>query len=188
MMISFEKEICAYLNIPSLPKKEWDGKSSFKNAVAIVKLSDGSQAYAVASFDENKENAPRVVKCFMTEPFYGIEQIFIVPSYMETNVEEMDLDDESKKAAEDLKKEAEELENEGVDEGMELPENEYCFDNIHNDEEAIAFIEAYNKENNIKGALPKKHETIVARLTVIYAELAKKAPQKGDDEKDAAAE
>ena len=187
-MISFEKEVCTYLNIPSLPKKEWDGKSSFKNAVAVIKLSDGRQAYAVASFDEDKDNAPRIVKCFMTEPFYGIEQILVVPSYMETNVEDMDLDDASKKAAEDLKKEAEELENEGGNEGTELPENEYCFGNIHDDEEAIAFIEAYNKENNIKGALPKKHESIVARLTVIYAELAKKAPKEGDDTKDAATE
>ena len=187
-MISFEKEVCSYLNIPSLPKKEWDGKSSFKNAVATIKLGGSRLAYAVASYDEAKDDAPRVVKSFMTEPFYGIDKIFVVPSYMDTDVDNMDLDEQSKKAAEDLKKEADELENQGADETMEVPENEYCFDHIHNDEEAIAFIEAYNRENNIKGAIPKKHESIIARLTVIYAESLKKAPKSKEDVVDAAPE
>ena len=187
-MISFEKEVCSYLNIPSLPKKEWDGKSSFKNAVATIKLGSSRLAYAVASYDEAKDDAPRVVKSFMTEPFYGIDKIFVVPSYMDTDVDNMDLDEQSKKAAEDLKKEADELENQGADENMEVPENEYCFDHIHNDEEAIAFIEAYNRENNIKGAIPKKHESIIARLTVIYAESLKKAPKAKEDVVDAAPE
>ena len=185
-MISFEKEVCSYLNIPSLPKKEWDGKSSFKNAVATIKLGGSRLAYAVASYDEAKDDAPRVVKSFMTEPFYGIDKIFVVPSYMDTDVDSMDLDEQSKKAAEDLKKEADELENQGADETIEVPKNEYCFDHIHNDEEAIAFIEAYNRENNIKGAIPKKHESIIARLTVIYAESLKKAPKAKEDVVDAA--
>lgn len=185
-MISFEKEVCLYLNIPSLPKKEWDGKSSFKNAVATIKIGGSRLAYAVASYDEAKDDAPRVVKSFMTEPFYGIDKIFVVPSYMETDVDNMDLDEQSKKAAEDLKKEAEELENQGAKDTTEVPENEYCFDHIHNDEEAIAFIEAYNKENNIKGAIPKKHESIIARLTVIYAESLKKAPKAKENVVDAA--
>lgn len=187
-MISFEKEVCSYLNIPSLPKKEWDGKSSFKNAVATIKLGGSRLAYAVASYDEAKDDAPRVVKSFMTEPFYGIDKIFVVPSYMDTDVDNMDLDEQSKKAAEDLKKEADELENQGADETMEVPKNEYCFDHIHNDEEAIAFIEAYNRENNIKGAIPKKHESIIARLTVIYAESLKKSPKAKEDVVDAAPE
>lgn len=187
-MISFEKEVCSYLNIPSLPKKEWDGKSSFKNAVATIKLGGSRLAYAVASYDEAKDDAPRVVKSFMTEPFYGIDKIFVVPSYMDTDVDKMDLDEQSKKAADDLKKEADELENKGADETMEVPENEYCFDHIHNDEEAIAFIEAYNRENNIKGAIPKKHESIIARLTVIYAESLKKSPKAKEDVVDAAPE
>ena len=187
-MISFEKEVCSYLNIPSLPKKEWDGKGSFKNAVATIKLGGSRLAYAVASYDEAKDDAPRVVKSFMTEPFYGIDKIFVVPSYMDTDVDNMDLDEQSKKAAEDLKKEADELEKQGAEETMEVPENEYCFDHIHNDEEAIAFIEAYNRENNIKGAIPKKHESIIARLTVIYAESLKKAPKAKEDVVDAATE
>ena len=139
-MISFEKEVCSYLNIPSLPKKEWDGKSSFKNAVATIKLGGSRLAYAVASYDEAKDDAPRVVKSFMTEPFYGIDKIFVVPSYMDNDVDNMDLDEQSKKAAEDLKKEADEL------------------------------------------------ESIIARLTVIYAESLKKAPKAKEDVVDAAPE
>ena len=69
-----------------------------------------------------------------------------------------------------MAKQAEEIENDGTQQ-MELPKNPYLFDNITNDEEAIAFIEAYNKKNGIiKGQVPKKHETILNRLLVIYSE------------------
>ena len=88
---------------------------------------------------------------------------------METSVETADLDEESKKKAEELAKQAEEIENDGTQQ-MKLPKNPYLFDNITNDEEAIAFIEAYNKKNGIKGQVPKKHETILNRLLVIYSE------------------
>ena len=37
-MIEFEKEVIKYLNIPSIPKKEWDGKSSFSKGVALLEL------------------------------------------------------------------------------------------------------------------------------------------------------
>ena len=69
--------------------------------------------------------------------------------------------------------EAEEIENEDAQEDVNEPENPYYFDNITNDEEAIAFIESYNKKNGIKGQTPKKHETIIMRLSVIYADLKK---------------
>ena len=36
MNIEFEKEVCAWLTIPSIPKKEWDGNSSFKYGVAVI--------------------------------------------------------------------------------------------------------------------------------------------------------
>ena len=181
-MINFEKEVCKLLNIPSIPKKEWDGKSSFKNGVAEIKLAGDNLAYAVASFDAEKDKAPRVTTSFSTEPFFGINKVYVVPAYMETDVKNMDLDDKSKEAAEELRKEAEELENQDTGSHTELPENEYCFDHIHNDEEAVAFIEAYNKENKIPGAVPRKHESIIARLAVIYADLSKRAPKEGDDQ------
>lgn len=169
MNVKFEKEICSFLNLPSIPLKEWDGETAFDKGVAIVKQAYGGSAYAVARFDPIKDAKPNVVKVFDSEPFFDIEKVLVVPDYMETNVETADLDDESKKKAEELAQQAEEIENEGAP-TMELPENPYLFDNITNDEEALAFIEAYNKKNGIKGQLPKKHETILNRLLVIYSD------------------
>ena len=169
MDIRFEKEICAFLNLPSIPLKEWDGETAFDKGVAIVKQAGDGRSYAVVRFNPIKDTKPNVIKVFDSEPFFGIESIFVVPNYMETNVETADLDDESKKKAEELVKQAEEIENEGVQQFV-LPENPYLFDNITNDEEAIAFISAYNKKNGIKGQVPKKHETILNRLLVIYSE------------------
>lgn len=174
MGIRFEKEVCDYLKLPKLPVKEWDGKTAFDKGVAIVKLAFDEKAYAVAKFNPDVDSKPNVVKVFASETFFDIEKVFIVPDYMETNVENADLDDESKKKAEELARQAEEIENDGVSTKVEMPENEYSFDNIHNDEEAIAFITAYNRDNNIRGAVPSKHETIVMRLGVIYNELQKK--------------
>ena len=175
MEILFEKDVCKYLNLPSIPKKAWDGKEPFEKGVAIIDLGFDNKGYAVARFNPEKEQKPNIVKVFTGEPFYNIEKIFIVPEYMETDVKDADLDDESKKKAEELAKQAEEIENKDNIESVEseAPENPYYFDNITNDEEAIAFIAAYNQKNGIKGAVPKKHETILMRLSVIYADTAK---------------
>jgi hypothetical protein len=60
---------------------------------------------------------------------------------------------------------------EGVEEKkVELPKNEYFFDHIHNDEEAIAFIKSWNKSNRIKGRIPTDHETILMKLSVMWAD------------------
>lgn len=175
MNIKFEKEVCAYLNLPKLPVKEWDGESAFDKGVAIIKLAFNETAYAVARFNPEKEKAPSITKVFGQEPFYGIEKVFIVPDYMETNVEDADLDEESKKKAAELANEAAEIENDGTKAHIDLPDNPYYFDNITNDEEAIAFIAAYNQKNGIRGQVPKKHETILNRLLVIYMEQRKAA-------------
>ena len=174
-MIEFEKEVLAFLNLPSLPLKKFDGKSSFKDGVAILQLASGNEAYAVATFDNEKDEEPRVRKTFSQEQFNAVKEIFVVPSYMDTETESFDLDKESKEAAERLADEAKELENDGVDEThTQLPENEYLYDFIHNDEEAVAYITAYNKKNKIKGKIQKKHDAIVARLMVIWSEENKK--------------
>lgn len=184
--ILFESEVCKYLNLPNIPKKEWDKKTPFNKGVAIVDLAFGNKAYAVARFDVEKEKTPTIVKVFASEPFYGIDKIFIVPDYMETDMNDADLDDESKKKAEELAKQADELENEGL-EVVEHNDNEnpYLFDNITNDEEAIAFITAYNQKNGIKGAVPRKHDTILMRLSVIYADLKKASGIDDGDKNDA---
>ena len=181
--ILFEKEICDFLKLPSIPKKEWDGETPFDKGVAIVKMAFDQKGYAVARYDTNKEQKPNVIKVFASEPFFDVDKILVVPDYMETDVKDADLDDESKKKAEELAKQAEEIENDGNDDVVKEPENEYYFDNITNDEEAIAFITAYNQKNGIKGTVPKKHDTIVMRLSVIFADMQKASGSKEFEEK-----
>ena len=176
-MIAFEKEIISHLNLPSIPKKEWDGKSSFSKGVALLSLQGEREAYAVASFDADVDKKPNIVKVFGIEPFVSIKQIFVVPTYMTTEeeIKDMDLDEQSKKKVQQVLDEAKEIENEGVvgDEELEKPKNEYYFDHITNDEEAKAFIRSYNSRNHIKGKIPSTHDGIVMRLAVIFSDTRK---------------
>jgi len=171
-MVEFEKEVIAYLNIPSIPKKEWNQQDSFKDGVAVVGLSLGRMAYAVCTFDKETDKEPRIKKVFGIEPFTSIEKVFVVPSYMDNDTTNADLDTESKKRAEQLVAEANELENKGVvDEAVEnankLPE--WIFDEIHNRDEAIAWLKQYNQRNGIKkGKVPTNDDTIKMRLYNIY--------------------
>lgn len=171
-MIEFEKEVIGYLHLPSLPKKEWNQQDSFQDGVAIVSLSLGRMAYAVCTFDKETDKEPRIKKVFGIEPFTSIEKVFVVPSYMDNDTSDADLDAESKKRAEQLVAEAKELENQGtVDEAIEdankLPE--WIFPEIHNIEEAQAYLREYNRINRIKkGKIPTNEETIKMRLYNIY--------------------
>ena len=171
-MVEYEKEVVAYLNLPSLPKKEWNQQDSFKDGVAVVSLSLGRLAYAVCTFDKETDKEPRIKKVFGIEPFTSIEKVFVVPSYMDNDTSDADLDAESKKRAEQLAAEAKELENQGtVDEAIEdankLPK--WIFPEIHNIEEAQAYLREYNRINRIKkGKIPTNEETIKMRLYNIY--------------------
>lgn len=172
-MISKEKEICEFLSIPSIPKIKWDGKCDFATGVAVLEMKDGSQSYAVSSFDSQRDILPKITKVFSSEQFVSVCDIFIVPDYMETNVEEMDLDDDSKGMAKLLVDEAKEMVDEKMDDAFAEPKNEYYFDNIHNDEQAIAFIKAHMKGKGKKGRVPKTHEAILMKLSVMYADMNK---------------
>ena len=175
----YEKEITKHFGLPSIPKKVFDGTTPFTKGVAVVEMYDGSEAYAACEYKpENGQKAPRVTKVFCTEPFVRIKEVFVVPNYMVSGgeIQDMDLDDESKKKAEQLLKEAEELENDGVESkgavSMEsLPE--WIFDEIHNKEEAEAWLRSYNSQNRIKGRIPHDDETIKLRLFAIYSEQNK---------------
>ena len=171
-MIEFEKEVIDYLKIPSIPKRDWDGISSFQDGVAVVNISLGRQAYAVCTFNKDEDKEPRIKKVFGIEPFTGIEKVFVVPSYMDTNTTDVDLDAESKKRAEQLAAEAQELENNGVvDEAVKEADKlpEWIFDEIHNMSEAQAWLKQYNVRNGIrKGKIPTNEETIKMRLYNIY--------------------
>lgn len=171
-MVEFEKEVIMYLNLPSIPKKEWNQADSFENGVAIINLSLGRQAYAVCSFNKETDKEPRITKVFGVEPFGSIDKVFVVPAYMDNSTTDVDLDAESKKKAEQLAFEASELEKEGtVEEAIEnankLPE--WIFDEIHNKNEAMAWLKQYNVRNKIKkGKVPTNEETIKMRLYNIY--------------------
>lgn len=175
-MIHFEQEICATLSIPSIPKKEWDKKSSFKTGVAITELAQGEEAYAVCTFDAEVDESPRVIQCFAQEPFYSVSRIFVVPSYMDVDTSNADLDEESKKAAERLAKEAEELAKEGEPDELAEMSNlpEWIFPEINSKEEAVAWLRSYNSRNRIKGKVPSNEETIKLRLMNIYSQINNK--------------
>ena len=173
-MVQYKNEICQHLGIPSIPKRKWDGKSSFQRGCAIIGHEDGTQSYAIATFDNEQHDTPHIVKVFSLDRYVSVGDIYVVPSYMDTNVDDMDLDDESKEKAKILVDEAKELEVNGSEQDFEEPKNEYYFDNIHNDEEAKAFIRAYNKKNKKKTGVPRTHEALVVRLSVIYNETNKK--------------
>lgn len=177
-MIQFEKEVLEYLNIPSVPKKEFDGKSAFSKGVAVIETVDGQEAFAIASYNpDNGDKEPKIVKVFGIEPFRKINKIFIVPSYMNTKeeIKDMDLDEQSKKKVQQVLDEAKEMENEGTkDENPMENLPEWIFSEIENREQALAWLRRYNSVNKVKGKLPQSDETIKLRLYSIYTELQKK--------------
>ena len=176
-MIEREKEIISYLSLPSIPKKEWDGQSSFKRGIAVTSLISGNEAYAVASFDSERDVEPRVVKVFTLEPYTDVRIVAVVPDYMNVDgVGSWDLSPESKKAAEELINEAHELEVKDVqEERPDMPQDEYVYPHIHSDEEAKAFIKSWNAQHGARRArIPKTHEDIITKLTAMWLNDNKK--------------
>jgi hypothetical protein len=173
-MIQNEIQIVRFLQIPSIPKKRWDGSKSFRTGCAVTQLSGGGESYAVATFDKETDNEPRIIKVFAEDAYVGYTDIFVVPEYMEDiDIEDADLDDESKKKLELLKDEVKEMETEPTIEEIVEEEkggNEYYFNNIENDEQARAFIRAYNKKHKIRAKVPQSHDDLVMRLSVIYTQ------------------
>ena len=160
-------------------KKEWNKRDSFKKGVAVVKLAVSGTGYAVCTYDEDFDKEPRIIKSFASDPFYAIENVFVVPNYMNTSekdISEMDLDDESKKKAEQLVQEAQELtatseENKEIEEMQQLPE--WIFPEITNVEEARAWLQSWNSKNKVRGKIPTNEETIKMRLLNIYSQMKK---------------
>ena len=176
-MIQFEKEILCFLNLPKVPAKEWDGKSSFQKGVAVLEMINNNEAYAVASFDADKDKTPNVTKVFGIEPFVCIKKVFVVPSYMTTEeeIKDMDLDEQSKKKVQEVLDEVKEIENEGTKEENPM-ENlpEWIFSEIHSKQEAEAWLKNFQSRNKQKGRIPTTDENIKLRLFSIYSELQKK--------------
>lgn len=173
-MIDNEKDVCEYLNIPSIPQKEFNGKESFKDGVAIVNLLGGGKAYAVATFNNETDSEPRIKKVFGVIPYIGVEKIFVVPQYMNEDVSGFDMDEKSKKAAQAIIDEAHELEGLKKEDKEKGEEKEWVFDEINNKEEAVAFIRKYRSMNKIKGKVPENEDAIKAYLLVIKDKMEEK--------------
>lgn len=172
-MIRYEKEVVQFLNLPKIPKKEWDGKTAFKNGVAVVTLVSGDQAYATATFGERESGGGeiKIKKVFTLEPFVSIDKCYIVPNYMDEDVDNFDMDEQSKDRARFILEEAHELERDGIEqepiiEGV----NEWVFPEIHNREEAEAYVRSYRKRNRIKGKCPSNADDLKAYLYVIASD------------------
>lgn len=180
-MIRFENEVCNYLQLPAIPKKEWNGKDSFKKGVAVVRLLVSGLGYAVCSFDNEYDKEPRIIKSFAAEPFFEIQKVFLVPNYMNTSdsdIKDMDLDEESKKKAEEIVKEAMELTKEKTEEDKKVEEMqalpEWVFPEITNAEEARAWLQSYNAKRGVKkGKIPTNEDTLKMRLLNIYSQIKK---------------
>lgn len=162
----YEKEILEYLNVPSIPKKLWDGVKPFKNACGVVESKNGILCYAVFGFSE-KANAAFVKKVFGEEPIIKIKEIYPVPDYMDMqDIEKWDLDEESKNAAKNLADEALEIESEKVE--NDEPLNEWIFDEIHNIDEARAFVASYRERKKMRGKPIKDEESLKNFLYVMW--------------------
>ncbi|MBO7732475.1 MAG: hypothetical protein J6S67_07975 [Methanobrevibacter sp.] len=152
--------------MPSVPKKKWDGVKPFKNACGIIESKNGILCYAVFGFSE-KANSAFVKKVFGEEPILKIHEIYPVPDYMDMqDIEKWDLDEDSKKAAKNLANEA--LEIEGEDVKNDEPLNEWIFDEIHNIDEARAFVASYRKRKKMRGKPIKDEESLKNFLYVMW--------------------
>ena len=161
--IKFKKNVCLFLGIPSIPLKEWDGKTSFDRGVAIVKRIVGTEDYAICSFDSRSDTSVRIIKDFGKIPFNAIVKIFPVPPYMEDNIKDMDLDESSKEAMEELLNNKKEI----IEDGTKKPKEEmyeWGYPFIKDKIEAVAFL----KNKNLKGRIPTSDDVLKNKLRVMY--------------------
>lgn len=170
MNILFEQEVCEYLDIPSIPKTKWDGKTTFKSGVAVLSLAFGNQrAYATCAFNAERDKKPRVTHVFSAHTFKRIDEIYVVPAYMDVDIESFDISEESKKAATQVLEEAKELEQTHIEDVSVGASGKYYFQEITSLEEAQAFIHAYDKEHGNKEAkMLTSEDEILTRLAVIW--------------------
>ena len=163
--IRFENKICQFLGIPAIPKKKWDKETQFDNGVAIIKRVTGDEDYAVCSFNSTIDENVRITKDFGFEPFVEIIEVYPVPAYMEDNIENMQLDEESKMAMEVLLEEKKEIVNKNV-EKPKVDVYEWGYPFIKNQKEA----EAYLAKNNTRGRIPTNKITLQNKLRLMYRE------------------
>lgn len=163
----YEKEMLSFLNIPKVPKKEWDGKTPFKSGVGVANTKVG-EAFVVVGYSENENGDNiKILKVFGLEPIIEITKVYPVPDYMDLkSIESWDVDEKSKNAALEIASEVAEMESE--EEKPQEQFSEWFFDEIHNIEEARAWVAAYRKRNRVKGNMPKSEEALKNYLYVLF--------------------
>lgn len=167
-MLDSKKLVCKSLGIPDIPKKKWDGESSFDKAVCSLECIDMSICYGICSYDKEVDDTVKINQVFFSYPFVKIVDIFPLPSYMDDNIDEMEFDDEeSHNAISQLLDEKAEIINQGL-EAEPIEEYEWGFPFIANKEQAIAYMKELNKNDKKKGAVPTKDEVLKAALRVRY--------------------
>lgn len=159
------KQVLLTLQIPSLPKRVWDGESEFNKGVCLVRRMSGIENYAICRFNKEYEAKPRVIKDFSQETFVEVLSCYPIPDYAETDIDNMQFDsDDSKEAMQELLEEKEEEIMKGVNKEEEvLPE--WIFPFINSQSEAIAYLKSKKVRNahSLKDA-----DAIKSKLYVMY--------------------
>lgn len=172
MNIKFEKEVLELFSLPSIPKKEWDCESSFSEGLAVAEFIDKTLGYVVVSYDAETQKKPAIKRVFDLAQIKSIDysKVLIIPEYMDIqNTEKWDLDEDSKKKAEAIIEEVKDLE--GKEKQKDVIEYEWVFPEIHNLEEAEAWVKHYRKTNKIKGKIPMGEDAIKNYLLVVNANM-----------------
>lgn len=159
------KQVLLTLQIPSLPKRTWDGESEFNKGICLVRRMSGRENYAICRFNKDLDERPKVIQDFSLETFVEVLTCYPIPDYAETDIENMQFDSEdSKEAMQELLEEKEEEVMKGVNKEEEvLPEWIYPF--IKTQAEAIAYLKSKKVRNahSLKDA-----DAIKAKLYVMY--------------------
>lgn len=168
MILDTKKEVCKTLGIPDIPKKKWDGESSFDKAACTIECIDGSTHYGICSYNKDTDSNIKITNVFNTIPFVKVIDVYPLPLYMDDNVDEMEFDDdESYNYVNQLLEEKEEIINKGV-EPSPIEEFEWGYPFIANKEQAMAYMKELYKKDKKKGAIPTKDEVLKSALRVRY--------------------
>lgn len=157
------------LTLPSLPKKEWDGESPFTKAVCMIERISGHLSYVIGKYIEETKQV-KIIQDFEMGTIKTILRVYPVPDYLDSNVDNMDFEDEdSREAMEELLSQSEEQVMEDVEPEEKL--SEWVFPHINNKEEAIAYLRRYKVQS---AHLLKDPDAIKAKLFILWEDQKKK--------------
>jgi len=162
-MKDFYDETIDMLRIPSIPKKEWDGKSPFDRGIAQITTMFGSREYAICSFNPERDDKPRIVKIFGGLRFTSVDKIWPIPDYMDDDIRKMEFaDEESRTSMSVMLQEKEQMVNANAKD--EDGGGEWGYPIIHTTKQAVAYLKAKHPKDGI----PSDPEVLKAKLKAMY--------------------